>query len=129
GDAGERQVALVLQLGELKDQGYLPDDMIGRTGVEAVYERELRGVYGAETVERDATGRRIQVLQTVRPAEAGDSLRLTIDTREQIYAQRALEWGMSTAGLKRGVIIVMNPQTGEVLAMVSLPTYDNNLFA
>lgn len=117
------------QLAKLKDQGYLPDDMIGRTGVEAVYERELRGVYGAETVERDATGRRIQVLQTVRPAEAGDSLRLTIDTKEQIYAQRALEWGMSTAGLKRGVIIVMNPQTGEVLAMVSLPTYDNNLFA
>lgn len=117
------------QLAKLKDQGYLPDDMIGRTGLEAVYERELRGVYGAETVERDATGRRIQVLQTVRPAEAGDSLRLTIDTKEQIYAQRALEWGMSTAGLKRGVIIVMNPQTGEVLAMVSLPTYDNNLFA
>ncbi|MFZ5853169.1 MAG: penicillin-binding protein 2 [Chloroflexota bacterium] len=117
------------QLARLKDQGYLPDDMIGRTGIEAVYERELRGVYGAETVERDATGRRIQVLQTVRPAEAGDSLRLTIDTKEQIYAQRALEWGMSTAGLKRGVIIVMNPQTGEVLAMVSLPTYDNNLFA
>ena len=117
------------QLARLKDQGYLPDDMIGRTGVEAVYERELRGAYGAETVERDASGRRIQVLQTVRPAEAGDSLRLTIDTREQIYAQRALEWGMSAAGLKRGVIIVMNPQTGEVLAMVSLPTYDNNLFA
>lgn len=117
------------QLARLKDQGYLPDDMIGRTGVESTYESQLRGTYGAETVERDASGRRIQVLQTVRPAQAGDSLRLTIDTKEQILAQRALEWGVSVAGLKRGVIIVMNPQTGEVLAMVSLPTYDNNLFA
>ena len=117
------------QLPKLQAQGYLPDDMIGQTGVEAVYERELRGVYGAETVERDASGRKIQVLQTVHPAEAGDSLRLTIDTREQVLARRALEWGMKEAGLKRGVVIVINPQTGEILAMVSLPTYDNNLFA
>jgi penicillin-binding protein 2 len=117
------------QLAKLKDEGYLPDDMLGRTGVEAVYETQLRGVYGAETVERDASGRKIQVLETVRPAQAGDSLRLTIDRREQALAQRALEWGMAEAGLKRGVVIVMNPQTGEVLAMVSLPAYDNNLFA
>lgn len=117
------------QLAKLKDAGYLPDDMIGRTGVEAAYEEQLRGVYGAETVERDASGRKIQVLETVRPARAGDSLKLTIDVREQALAQRALEWGMAEAGLKRGVVIVMNPQTGEVLAMVSLPTYDNNLFA
>ncbi len=117
------------QLPKLRDEGYLPDDMIGRTGVEAVYEKELRGLYGAEMVERDASGRKIQVLETVRPAQAGDSLRLTIDTREQALAQRALKWGMAEAGLKRGVVIVMNPQTGEILAMVSLPTYDNNLFA
>jgi penicillin-binding protein 2 len=117
------------QLPTLRDEGYLPDDMIGRTGVEAVYEKQLRGLYGAEMVERDASGRKIQVLETVRPAQAGDSLRLTIDTREQALAQRALKWGMTEAGLKRGVVIVMNPQTGEILAMVSLPTYDNNLFA
>ena len=48
---------------------------------------------------------------------------------EQKLAQKALEWGMKAAGLKRGVVIVMNPQTGEILAMVSLPTYDNNAFA
>jgi len=117
------------QLPKLKDVGYLPDDMIGRTGVEAVYEEQLRGAYGAETVERDASGRKIQVLETVRPARAGDSLMLTIDVREQALAQRALEWGMAEAGLKRGVVIVMNPQTGEILAMVSLPSYDNNAFA
>ncbi len=117
------------QLKALKDSGYLPDDMIGQTGVEAQYESALRGVYGSETVERDASGRRLKVLQTVSAAQAGDSLKLTIDTKEQLLAQKALEWGMAEAGLKRGVVIVMNPQTGEVLALVSLPTYDNNLFA
>jgi penicillin-binding protein 2 len=117
------------QLDELKSQGYLPDELIGKTGLEAYYEEELRGLYGAETVERDAAGRKLQVLDTVSEAEAGNSLSLTIDTHEQRLAQQALEWGMKEAGLKRGVVIVMNPQTGEVLAMVSLPTYDNNAFA
>ena len=117
------------QLEVLKAEGYLPDDLIGKTGLEANYEDELRGVYGMETVERDATGRKLQVLETVSEAQAGNSLRLTIDTDAQKMAQTALEWGMKEAGLKRGVVIVMNPQTGEVVAMVSLPTYDNNAFA
>lgn len=117
------------QIEALKAKGYLPDDLIGKTGLEAYYEEQLRGSYGVETVERDAAGRKLQVLDTIREAQAGDSLRLTIDTDEQKKAQQALEWGMKEAGLKRGVVIVMNPQTGEILAMVSLPTYDNNAFA
>jgi penicillin-binding protein 2 len=117
------------QLETLKDDGYLPDDLIGKTGLESYYEEELRGVYGIETVEKDASGRKLQVLDTVSEAKAGNSLRLTIDTKEQKLAQKALLWGMKEAGLKRGVVIVMNPQTGEILAMVSLPTYDNNAFA
>ena len=117
------------QIETLKAEGYLPDDLIGKTGLEAYYEGELRGSYGVETVERDAAGRKLQVLDTVREAAAGESLRLTLDTDAQKMAQQALEWGMEEAGLKRGVVIVMNPQTGEILAMVSLPTYDNNAFA
>lgn len=117
------------QLEAQKSNGYLPDDVLGKAGVEAVYERELRGIYGAESVERNAAGQKIQVLQTVREAQAGDSLRLTIDTREQRFAEKALLWGMKAAGLKRGVVIAMNPQTGEILALVSLPTYNNNSFA
>lgn len=113
----------------LRSSGYLPDDLIGKTGVEAVYESALRGQYGIQVVERDARGRRLQVLQTIREPVAGASLELTIDTHEQELAEKALKWGIETAGLKRGVVIVMNPQTGEILAMVSLPTYDNNLFA
>ncbi len=117
------------QLAKLRTQGYQPDDLVGRAGVEQVYESQLRGTYGSEAVERDASGRKIQVLSTVSEARPGDSLELTIDTHEQELAQKALKWGMKTAGLKRGVVIVMNPQTGEILAMVSLPTYDDNLFA
>jgi penicillin-binding protein 2 len=117
------------QLEELKKEGYLPDDLVGKTGLEAYYEPELRGQYGTETVQRDASGRKLQVLQKVSDAKAGDSLNLTIDVKEQQLAQKALQWGMRTAGLRRGVVIVMNPQTGEVLAMVSLPTYDNNAFS
>jgi penicillin-binding protein 2 len=117
------------QLTQLKAAGYLPDDLLGKTGLEAEYETELRGTYGSQNVERDAAGRRTQVLQTVSEPVPGDSLNLTIDTKEQKYAQTALEWAMKTIGLKRGVVIAMNPQTGEIVAMVSLPTYDDNLFA
>ena len=67
------------QLPNLRPIGYLPDDLLGKTGLEAQYETDLRGVYGAETVERDATGRRTQVLQTISEARPGDSLNLTID--------------------------------------------------
>ena len=117
------------QLETLKKQGYLPDDLLGKSGLEAYYEGDLRGLYGSETVESDATGRKLGRLQLVREPQDGNSLRLTIDVNEQEYAQKALEWGMRAAGLKRGVVIAMNPQTGEILAMVSLPTYDDNAFA
>jgi penicillin-binding protein 2 len=117
------------QLPELRDLGYLSDDLLGKAGVEAQYEQDLRGIYGTESVARDGAGRRGDVLRTIRQARPGNSLTLTIDVDEQKKAQRALQWAMKEVGLKRGVVIVMNPQTGEVLAMVSLPTYDNNLFA
>jgi len=120
-DAGELSV--------LKDQGYLPDDLLGKTGVESTYEDQLRGVYGSQTVEVDALGREVQVLQTTKQMVPGNSLQLTIDMKEQKLALKAVEWAMQKAGLKRAVMIVENHQTGEILAMVSLPTYDNNAFA
>ena len=116
-------------LKNMKDVGYLNDDVIGRSGVEGTYERDLRGTFGLERVERDVSGRKLRVLSTVREAVPGKSLELSIDVKVQREAETALRWGMQLAGLKRGVAIVMNPQTGEVLALVSLPNYDNNLFA
>jgi penicillin-binding protein 2 len=117
------------ELLDLKEDGYLPDDLIGRSGVEATYEALLRGEYGLQAVERDAAGRDLQILRTDRAPVAGMSLQLTIDSREQALAQKALEWGMKAGHLQRGVIAVMNPQTGEILAMVSLPGYDDNAFS
>lgn len=113
----------------LKQDGYLPDDLVGRAGVESTYEEVLRGQYGLQSVERDAAGRQLQVVRTDRPAVAGSSIRLTIDARDQQLAEQALQWGMKAAGLKQGVIAVMNPQNGEILAMASLPTYDDNAFS
>jgi penicillin-binding protein 2 len=117
------------QLPDLRPRGYQPDDLIGKVGIEKQYETELRGIYGAQSVERDATGRRTQVLQTVEDAKPGASLTLTIDTQAQQDAEKALRWAMKKVGMTRGVVIAMDPQTGEVLAMVSLPSYDNNLFS
>ena len=114
---------------ELRDAGYLPDDRIGKAGVELVYERDLRGTYGTQRVEKDATGRAVRVIGVETPPKAGNSLVLTIDTKEQKLAEKALLWGLQKAGLKSGAMVVMNPQTGEVLAMVSFPTYDANLFS
>jgi penicillin-binding protein 2 len=117
------------QLPDLRPRGYQPDDLIGKVGIERQYESELRGIYGAQSVERDATGRRTQVLQTVEDAKPGASLTLTIDTQAQKDAEKALRWAMKEIGMTRGVVIAMDPQTGEILAMVSLPSYDNNLFS
>jgi penicillin-binding protein 2 len=117
------------QLKDLEARGYLPDDLIGKAGVEATYEDWLRGTYGEEEVEKDARGRKLQVLQTVKPAQAGSSLELTIDLDTQRNAETAMQWAMDLVGIQRGVVIVMNPQTGELKALVSLPTYDDNLFA
>jgi penicillin-binding protein 2 len=117
------------QLPELREKGYQPDDLLGKMGLEAQYEAQLRGTYGVESVARDKTGRRTQVLQTISEPTPGASLTLTIDTKAQRNAQKALKWAMDRVGMTRGVVIAMNPQTGEILAMVSMPTYDNNKFA
>jgi len=117
------------ELERLADAGYLPDDTIGRDGVEASFEAELRGTYGTQLVERDASGRLTRVMETIREPTPGRNLMLTIDAATQRLATQALTWGMEVAGVSQGVTIVMNPQTGEILSMVSLPSYDNNKFA
>ncbi len=114
---------------ELEEVGYLNDDQIGKTGVEATFEEELRGAYGSEQVERDAGGRVLRTVQIVDDPQPGSSLELTLDVEIQQEAEEALRWATDVVDLQRGVVIVMNPQTGEILALVSLPNYDNNLFA
>ncbi len=117
------------ELALLSDAGYLNDDQIGKTGVEATFEDVLRGRYGQQEVEQDALGRILRTVQVTQQPETGNSIELTIDVEIQRQAEEALKWATDIVNLSRGVVIVMNPQTGEILAMVSLPTYDDNLFA
>jgi penicillin-binding protein 2 len=113
----------------LKDQGYFPEDLLGKAGLEATMEDVLRGSYGLERVDLDQQGHEIQAPEILREPEPGHSLELTIDTKVQKHAEKALKWAMNIIGVKRGAFLAMDPQTGEILAMVSLPTYDNNEFA
>ncbi|MGH2357059.1 MAG: penicillin-binding protein 2, partial [Candidatus Limnocylindria bacterium] len=117
------------QYASLAEQGYLRDDVIGKAGVEASFEELLRGDYGLQLVERDAAGRMLRVIEAVEEPTPGTNLMLTLDADIQRLAEQALTWGMEVAAVSQGVTIVMNPQTGEILGMVSLPAYDNNKFA
>ncbi len=113
----------------LKDDGYSPEDLLGKAGLEATYEDVLRGTYGLEEVTLDAQGQELHAPRVLTDAVPGRSLELTIDLRAQQNAEKALEWAMAIVGIDRGVVMAMNPQNGEILAMVSLPSYDNNAFA
>ncbi len=118
------------QYAQLKAYGYSQQDIVGQAGLENYYEQQLRGTPGQQTVAVDSAGKPIPGLVTGGTASiAGDSLTLNIDTHEQQIAQQALQWGLAASGVKRGVIIVENPQNGKILAMVSLPSYNDQLFA
>ncbi len=115
---------------EYKAMGYNPEtDRVGAAGVEATYEDWLRGQKGRHLIEVDVMGRVIRVVDTEAEPVPGGNVYLTLDLDLQEFTTEALLRGMSQANSPRGVAIVMRPQTGEILAMVSLPTYDNNLFA
>jgi len=113
---------------ESDDAAYLPTDRIGRTGLEKSYEGELRGVYGRRRVEVDALGRQKNVIAE-EVGTPGKSLVLTIDADLQAETEAILSSALKRYGKSRGSAIVMRPDTGEILAMVSEPAFDNNLFA
>lgn len=111
------------------EQGYDPNDKVGLTGVEFTYENELRGTKGRKHIEVDVAGREVRTIGPVIEAIPGHNLILTLDVELQRVAEAALSAQMHEVGSPSGVVIAMNPQTGEVLAMVSLPSFDNNLFS
>ncbi|HET9087732.1 MAG TPA: penicillin-binding protein 2 [Acidobacteriaceae bacterium] len=100
---------------------YQPGDMVGRSGVEESYDPVLRGQDGSRDVIVDSHGRELGSLG-IEPAIPGKSLKLTIDLDVQEAAEKAL-------GPRNGAIVAIDPHTGEVLAMVSRPTFDPNQFA
>ena len=117
-------------------QGYDPaTDWVGASGMEAMLEGVLRGTKGRKYIEEDVVGRELRTVSPLESPTPGDSAILTLDLDLQQTAEVALKRGMEQVAKKlghpiqRGVVVALNPQTGEVLASVSLPTYDNNLFA
>jgi penicillin-binding protein 2 len=100
---------------------YEPGDMVGKSGVEAVYDDILRGTDGSRDVIVNSHGKEVgQMGQEL--AKPGQDLRLTIDLDIQMAAEKAMEG-------KIGAMVAMDPHTGEILAMVSRPTFDPNQFA
>lgn len=98
-----------------------PGASIGQAGIERFYDTFIRGVDGGEQVEVDALGRLVRFLERLDP-RSGYNIYLTIDKRIQEAAEKAFEG-------KSGSVVAMNPKTGEVLVLLSRPSYDPNVFA
>ena len=124
-----------------KGKGLVPNrDKVGYAGVELSYQDELAGVNGRRVVEVDVAGNIKRDLESPQPPQPGANLVLTIDTRLQQAAYQILvnqieyinqRYPMADGSPRthNGVVIAMNPKTGEILAMVSYPTYENNRMA
>lgn len=108
------------QLEAKADRGYYPEDLIGHTGLELSMEEELCGQPGYTLFIRNSSGEyKITIAES--PAQDGHNIVLTVDTRLQSIISQVM-------GDKKGTIIAINPKSGEVLAMVSQPAYDPNVF-
>ena len=110
------------------ERGYAPGDPVGLVGIEGAQESLLAGVKGSKHIEVNVFEREVAVIASTPPVQ-GHSIVLTLDLDLQREVERALSEGMRLAGSPVGVAVAMDPRTGEVLAMVSLPAYDNNLFS
>jgi len=106
-----------------KDKHYRPGDVIGKEGLEAVYDDNLRGRDGYRKVLVDSRGHIQEELERVEP-QAGQDMITTIDLDLQLVAEEQLR----NSPTKRGVMIAMDPNNGEILALASYPTFDPNLF-
>ncbi|MFQ5847112.1 MAG: penicillin-binding protein 2 [Candidatus Methylomirabilales bacterium] len=109
------------QLLQEKYRDFHPGETVGQAGVERLFDAFVRGIDGREEIEVDAQGRLIRLLDRLDP-QSGFNLVLTLDKKLQMVAEKAF------AG-RRGAVVAMNPQTGEILVWVSRPSYNPNRFA
>ncbi|OPX88377.1 MAG: Stage V sporulation protein D [Pelotomaculum sp. PtaB.Bin104] len=104
--------------------GFAGDDNQGLIGLESVYDQDLKGSSGRIVIEKDAVGRNIpEAMHKYIPPEQGNNLVLTIDQNIQFFVERELDRIVETHQPKLAVIIVMDPKTGEILAMGNRPTF------
>jgi penicillin-binding protein 2 len=123
------------ELEKRKSDGYKAGDIIGKFGLERVFDKELRGIDGGGQTEVNVSGRPVQVLGKKDPIP-GQNLVLTIDYRIQKAAEMAIDETLKYLQTQTefrnahaASVVALNPKTGEVLAMVSRPAFDPNLFA
>ena len=116
------------KLKEYLNYGYSIDDYVGKAGIELFYETQLKGINGREQVEVDATGVAKEIIASQKPV-SGQNLVLTVDLELQQQAERSLRRTLSAFGKDKGAVIVLDPNSGEILAMVNWPAFDNNLFS
>ena len=110
---------------DLAPAGYEMNDYLGKTGVELTYETILRGEPGLRDIEADASGRALRVIEE-QPARAGTNVVLSLDSELQRKVTEIVQAAMGTS--QNAAAVVVDVRTGEVLSLVSLPAYDNNLF-
>ena len=110
------------EMNVLYNKGYTKDSIVGKTGIEKQYDSLLQGTVGREMSTIDVFGRVISDVPIVEPPKMGNNLVLTIDSDIQKLAEEAL-------GNRVGATVVLKPATGEVLAMVSYPYFDSNIFS
>jgi len=119
----------------LKHQGYSPNDVIGKDGLESQYDRLLRGAPGGQRIVVDASGNAVPgVTLPSKPATPGDSLVLTIDWRLQAIVEHALQTHVRALGRSLGrqlsaAVVVEDPYSGGILALASYPNFNPNDFA
>lgn len=114
---------------ELTDNDtYVSEDKIGKSGVEYIYEKMLKGQNGRHDIEVDAFGDE-QKLYSETDAVPGRNIWLTLDLDLQTQMEIALRSALSKVGATKGVVVAMDPRSGEILGMVSWPSFDNNLFS
>ncbi|MFZ2226164.1 MAG: penicillin-binding protein 2 [Candidatus Moraniibacteriota bacterium] len=111
-----------------KNKGYSMTDYIGKAGIEKTYEAELHGAAGAQQVEIDSQGNVKKNLGTINP-QSGSDLILNIDQELQKKIYDSLSSLLEKTGTKLAAAVAIDPNTGGILALVSFPGYDNNLFA
>jgi penicillin-binding protein 2 len=103
-------------------------DYIGKAGVENSWENELKGESGKEKIEVDALVREKKIV-SLEPARDGNNLVLSVDYDLQKKAEEVLAANLKKSKLNKGAVVIMDPRNGEILSLVSLPAYDNRLFA
>lgn len=132
---GERLAHLLGYVGEISEEelkmeefkNYKLGDRIGKSGVEGQYEKLLRGIDGGEIIEVDSMGRRSRVLRR-NPPISGQNIYLTIDSDLQDKIYQLTKETLFKVGSLGGAALAMDPNSGQILALVSFPTFDPNIF-